>query len=619
MSGRQFIVTVLAAREYGGAGRAMSKLRVLNLSDRIKPLSGWFAWMVLLLSFFCATTLFNPGSAQVVTATLTGTVRDSSGGSIPNATVTVTQKATGTTRTTKTTSDGVFNVPYLNPGTYRVEIEAKGFTTFIQDAIPLEVSTVARLNATLNPGSNQQTVTVTAAPPALQTESAEVARNFNSKMTSELPVANRNFQALAGLAAGVTPPVQSFTSIEDPQGTTFFNANGQGNSSNNTLVDGVDNTDPLLGLSIWLPNPEVVQEVHVSTSNYSAEFGHVAGAVVNVLTKSGTNEFHGSAWEFNRVAALAARDFFDKNGKPKPGLTRNEFGATFGGPIIKDKTFFFFGYQGRYLRQASTSINTVPESAFLNGDFSAVPGLTLYNPNTGNTDGTGRQSYQNNVIPQNQINPIAQKLNSYLPKPNLPGIVNNYVVNVPYSYNGNSYNARVDHNFTELTKLSAEFATSHYSVLQNGVLGNAVSTSESARDYTVTGIVNLTHGFSPTLLTELRVGYNRYRTNVNGIDSTTLTNAKLGIANPNPDPISSNGFADIDISGMPELGTTPVYYPLVNTDNLFDVVDTWSKLLKSHTLKWGAEVHRDRMDRFQPKDLMTVRADFSSSIPGPHN
>ena len=581
----------------------MSKLWVSSFSDRIKPLSGRFAWMGLLFLIICATILFKAGSAQVVTATLTGSVRDSSGGSIPNATVTVTQKATGTTRTTKTTSDGVFNVPYLNPGIYRVEVEAKGFTTFIQDAIPLEVSTVARLNATLSPGSSQQTVTVTAAPPALQTESAEVARNFNSKMTSELPVANRNFQALAGLAAGVTPPVQSFTSIEDPQGTTFFNANGQGNSSNNTLVDGVDNTDPLLGLSIWLPNPEVIQEVHVSTSNYSAEFGHVAGAVVNVLTKSGTNEFHGSAWEFNRVAALAARDFFDQNGKPKPGLTRNEFGATFGGPIIKDKTFFFFGYQGRYLRQASTSITTVPESAFLNGDFSSVPGLTLYNPTTGNSDGTGRQSYQNNIIPQNQINPIAQKLNSYLPKPNLPGIVNNYVVNVPYSYDGNNYNARVDHNFTALTKLSAEFATSHYSVQQNGVLGNAVSTSESAKDYTVTGIVNLTHGFSPTLLTELRVGYNRYRTDVNGIDSTTITNAKLGIANPNPDPISSNGFADIDISGMPELGTTPVYYPLVNTDNLFDVVDTWSKLLKSHTLKWGAEVHRDRMDRFQPQGL----------------
>ena len=163
-------------------------------------------------------------------------------------------------------------------------------------------------------------------------------------------------------------------------------------------MDGVDNTNPALGLSIYLPNPEVVQEVHVTTSNYSAEFGRVAGAVVNTITRSGTNDFHGSAWEFNRVAALAARDFFNQVGKPKPGLTRNEFGATLGGPIVKDKTFFFFGYQGRYLRQSSTTITTLPQPAFLHGDFSSVPGLAIYDPNTGNEDGTGRTPYPNNIL-----------------------------------------------------------------------------------------------------------------------------------------------------------------------------------------------------------------------------
>ena len=194
-------------------------------------------------------------------------------------------------------------------------------------------------------------------------------------------------------------------------------------------------------------------------------------------------------------------------------------------------------------------------------------------------------------------------MNSYLPAPNLPGIENNYVTNVPYSYNGNSYDARVDQNFTEQTKLFAKMATSKYLVQQDGTLGNVISDSESGNDYTVTAIVNLTHGFSPTLLTELRLGYNRYRTNVNGIDTATLTNQKLGIANPNPDAISTNGFANVDINGMPELGNTPVYYPLVNTDNLFDVVDSWSKLLKNHVLKWGVEIHRNRMDRFQPQGL----------------
>lgn len=553
---------------------------------------------------FGSLVVFCPNSfSQVVTGTLTGTVTDSTGGTIANATVTVTDQSTQVTQSTKTTSNGIYNVPYLAPGMYRVTIEAPGFKKFAEDNVRLDVSTIQRVDATLSPGSVQETVTVTGESPLLQTEGAEVSRTFEAQSVRDLPIANRNVQALVGLAAGVSPPVQSFTPLEDPQGTTFFNANGQGSTANNTIVDGVDNTNPTLGLSIYLPNPEVVSEVNVTTSNYSAEFGRVGGAVVNIITRSGTNEFHGSAWEFNRVADLAARDFFDQVPEPKPGLTRNEFGVTLGGPIKKDKAFFFFGYQGRYERQSTTNISTLPNPAYFTGNFSSVPGLTLYNPTTGNPDGTGRAVFAGNIIPAQYLSPIALKLDQYLPAPNLPGIENNYVANVPYSYDGNQYDARVDYNFTDQTKMFALMNTSHYQVQQNGVLGNQVSDSDIAHDYTVTGIVNVTHGFSPTLLTELRLGYNRYRTNVNGVDLNTITNAKLGIANPNPDPISSQGFANIDINGMPELGNTQYYYPLVNTDNLYQIVDTWSKTLTRHTLKWGGEVHRNQMDRFQPQGL----------------
>ena len=302
----------------------------------------------LLTTLFTVSLLIRPIQSQVVTATLTGNVLDASGATVPGATVTARQAETGIARSTKTSTDGLYTLPYLSPGAYTVNIEAPGFKQFTQDNVTLNVSSVARVDATLTPGSASETITVTGEPPLLQTERAEVARNFASETIREVPIANRNFQALAGLVAGVSPPVQSFTATEDPQGTTFFNANGQGNSANNTIVDGVDNTNPTLGLSVYLPNPELVQEVHVTTSNYSAEFGRVGGAVVNVVTRSGTNQFHGSLWEFNRVAALAARDFFNTAPNPKPGLTRNEFGATLGGPIFRDRTFFFFGYQGRY-------------------------------------------------------------------------------------------------------------------------------------------------------------------------------------------------------------------------------------------------------------------------------
>jgi outer membrane receptor protein involved in Fe transport len=506
-------------------------------------------------------------------------------------------------RLTTTSADGVYNLPYLNPGNYRVEIEAPGFKKFTQENIQLGVSTTARLDATLEPGSPTETITVNAEAPGLQTDRAEVARNFSTQVVAELPVANRAFQFMAGLVAGVAPPVQNFTTSEDPQGTTFFNANGQGNSSNNTIVDGVDNTNPTLGLSIYLPSPEVVEEVHVSTSNYSAEFGRVGGAVVNATTKSGTNQFRGSLWEFNRVAALTARDFFNKDTQPKPGYTRNEFGAAVGGPIVKDKTFFFGAYQGRYLRQSSTSTTTIPAaSAWYTGDFSSVPGLALFDPATGNADGTGRQPFPNNVVPQNRISPISQQLIKYFPQPNTPGFLNNYVLNVPFSYNGNQYDARLDHYFSEQTKIFLKMNTSRYKVVQGGVLGPIIGDGTTANDYTVTGAINLTHGFDPTLLTEVRAAYNRYRTNVQGTDMTTLTNQKLGIVNPNPDPISTTGMARFNINGMPGIGT-PVVYPLINTDNLFELVDTWSKLKGKHVLKWGAEVHRNRMDRFQPQGL----------------
>jgi hypothetical protein len=554
---------------------------------------------LITVGLLCVPAVF----AQVVTATLTGSITDSSGASVPNATVKVTENATGVVRSTRTSVDGVYNVPYLNPGVYLVEVDAAGFKKYSQDNVRLSVSTTARLDATLTPGSANETVTVTAEAPALQTDRAEVARNFVTQSVAELPVANRNFQALAGLVAGVAPPVQNFTTSEDPQGTTFFNANGQGNSSNNTIVDGVDNTNPTLGLSIYLPSPEVVEEVHVSTSNYSAEFGRVGGAVVNATTKSGTNAIHGSVWEFNRVAALLGRDFFNKDTQPKPGYTRNEFGAAGGGPIVKDKTFFFGAYQGRYLRQSSTTTNTVPaSSAWFTGDFSGVPQLALFDPSTGNPDGTGRQPFPNNIVPANRISPISKQLLQYFPQPNVPGFLNNYVLNVPFRYNGNSYDARVDHNFSERTKIFAKMNTSRYEVVQGAVMGPIVGDGTTANDYTITGALNLTHGFSPTLLTELRFGYNRYRTNVQGTDMATVTNAKLGIANPNPDPISSTGMGRININGMPGIGT-PVVYPLINTDNLFEVVDTWSKLKGKHVLRWGLEVHRNRMDRFQPQGL----------------
>jgi len=286
-----------------------------------------------------------PLPAQAVSSTLVGAVTDSSWASVPNATVRATINSTGTVQSTTTTVAGTYNFTFLTPQTYTVTIEAKGFKTYSQDNVQLGVSTTVRVDAVLTPGNVSETVTVTGESPLLQTERAEVGRNISAQTIVDLPLLNRDVHALATTLAGVGPPSGENPSFNDPGGTTNFSVNGTTTAANNTIMDGSENREMILGETVYSPAPEMVEEVRVATSNYAAEFGRVGGAVVNVVTRGGTNVFHGSAWEFNRVSALAARNFFNVSGA-KPSLVKNDFGATLNGPIAKNKTFFLGAYHG---------------------------------------------------------------------------------------------------------------------------------------------------------------------------------------------------------------------------------------------------------------------------------
>jgi hypothetical protein len=550
-----------------------------------------------------------PCSSQVVSATLTGTVTDSSGATVPQATVTATETTTGITRSTVTSAEGVYSLPFLNPGTYRVDIEKSGFKKFSRDNVALGVSTVGRVDSVLETGSLQETIVVTGEAALLQAENAEVARNFETPTVTELPIADRSAQAVAGLMAGVGLPVRySGGPLEDAQTTYLFNANGQPLAANNTMVDGIDNINHSLGLSIYLPSAEDVEEVHVTTNSYSAEFGRVGGAVVNILTKSGTNHFHGSAWEFNKVAALAARDFFNKDTQPKPHLANNDWGAAAGGPIRKDKTFYYVTYEGKTQRSSTTSTASLPQPAWLQGNFSAVPGLALYDPNSGNLDGTGRTPIPNNILPASELSSVSLKLNGFIPAPNLPGLTNNYVTQIPLSYNSNSYDGRLDQNLSDRTKIYLKFNTSRFNVKQGSLYHTGMGDDRVSTNYTLTGAINLTHGFSPTLLTEVRIAYNRWYDNVESAD--TVTNQQLGIFNPNPDWISQQVMAWVNIGGMTAIGPG-TGSPIIEADNIFPFANTWTKSLNKHSLKFGGEFTRYRNDRFQPQGLnLGARGEF---------
>jgi len=544
-----------------------------------------------------AGTLWSPASAigQSITATATGIVADASGAIVPDAAVTITELSTGVGRKTSTNDQGIYNFTYLPPGTYRIRVEVRGFKTFEQTGVTLPVGATVRVDPVLQPGEVSETVNVAGRAMLLQTDTAEVSRTFEPKQITELPLATRSPQALVGLMPGVTPPTQDFTALEDPQGTTFFRANGQANSANNTQVDGVDNTNPTLGLTIYLPPAEVVQDVQIVTSNYNAEYGRAGGAIINMVSRGGTNELHGALYHFHRNTDLRARNFFNTTNLPKPNFIRNQFGGTLGGPIRQDKTFYFGSFQGMFLRQATTQTTSVPVETWRNGDFSGVLGLNLYDPATGSPDGIGRQPFAENRIPAGRIHSISRNLITLLPRPNLPGPANNLVANVGFSQNSYIYDGRIDHNFSDATRIFGKFNFSDYKVVQGAALGDEIGEATRGDNYTTTSTINLTHAFNPALLTEVRLGYNRYYVDVAGINRDPLS-AQLGIRILNPSPESAFGLTRIQVSGMQGIGAR-AQDPLNNADNTFNVVNSWNKSWGRHQAKWGVDVRRIRADR----------------------
>jgi hypothetical protein len=565
--------------------------------------------VLALLAALALALLVPPTSiSQVVTATLTGTVTDSSSASVPGALVTATEVSTGVVRTTQTSAEGVYSLPFLPPGTYKVDIEKEGFKKFTEANFELNVSSVGRVNATLTPGSQKETVQVTAEAPLLQVENADVSKTMDSTTATELPLQNRSVQSMGGLVAGANVPALYSSGagiLENISQSYLFNVNGNIIDANNTMVDGIADRDDALGLTLYNPAAEDVAEVHVITDAYSAEFGTVGGAVINIVTKGGTNQFHGSIFEFNQTAALAARNMFNQAPLPKPGLVSNDFGGAGGGPIRKNKTFFFVSYEGKRSAARSEATNTTAQPAWLTGNFSAVPTLQLYDPNSGNqSNGSGRSPFPNNVIPANEISPISQKLLQYIPAPNLvvagaAAFTLNYINSAPTDYTTNSVDGRIDHNFNDSNKLTLKFDSNPSKVFAGGggiFAGTSVGQDLNSTGYTITAAIAYTHTFGPNLVTEARVNLNRWVNHIFCVD--TVTNAQLGIFDPNPDQISTQSMAQVMGTGIGTFGDN-YECPTVDHDTVFPMSNTWTKSFGKHSLKWGGDFQRTRNDRFQ--------------------
>jgi hypothetical protein len=357
---------------------------------------------------------------QEVTAAITGRITDSSGAAIAGAKVTATDTQRGTVWPTTTNGDGVYNLPRVPVGTYTLKVENEGFQTATRPAFTLVLNQVARIDISLQVGSQSQTVEVTSAAPLLQTESTQLGQVIDSRTNTELPLATRNYVQLTLLAAGsVHPDPSSFKNGQTTASSGRPYVNGNREQANNFILDGIDNNQVSDNLVGYAPSVDAIQEFNEITQNASAEFGNFMGGIISTTIKSGTNQFHGDAFEFFRNDVLNAAEWSQNLvGAPRSALRWNEFGGTLGGPIKRDKLFFFVDYQGsRFDTPTSVSGTSLLTAQERVGDFSQLlnPALTngtpiqLFNPFAVNSAGQ-RVPFAGNIIPANLISPIASKI-----------------------------------------------------------------------------------------------------------------------------------------------------------------------------------------------------------------
>ena len=584
-------------------------------------------FLILLLSLFPA----GPVLGQAVNANLLGTVKDRTDASIAGASVTIMEAQSGFTKTIVANASGNYDFEAIQPGNYTVTAEHSGFRKAIAANVRVDVNSTVRMDMMLDLGSITESVTVTAAPEVLKTDRADTSINLESKQAEDLPLGtNRNFQGMLAMVPGATRP--------HFQHSTFFNAaaslstevNGQSRLANNTEIEGVDDNERSGLLQVLIPPSEAIQSVSVSTSNYQAEFGRAGGAVTDVTLKSGTNEFHGAAYEFNRVSALAARNYFQTG--PSARSTYNYYGANVGGPIIHNKLFIF----GDNLRvgdsEGQFNTLTVPTAAFRNGDFSSVS-TPVYDPATGNPDGTGRQQFsyrgQVNVIDPSRISPISKKILAMIPLPNVPGagLTSNYTSNTRYTRSANSFDVKADENLHGADHLSLRYSYQAVNQVQQPIFGAAGGPANgganaNGKQTAYNTAANYTHVFSPTFLSEIRLGLNHYRNVTFPTDYGTNASAAIGIPGVNVDAFTS-GLIALDIGGYssPLVGTGGSY-PWVRGETNIDLVNNWTKILGNHSIKFGEEYRRVRDDllqgqTFNPRGLFQYRDGQTALKGGP--
>jgi hypothetical protein len=542
---------------------------------------GWIR-LVAGVSLFSGL-LAGSAPAQTTRGTITGTVTDSSGAAVPGITVTVIHTATGIGTSAQTDREGTYTIPLLASGTYQATVEQSGFKKYLRGGIVVQIAQTTRLDIPLQVGDMSEAVEVVAEAPLVRSTTAELGQVIEMKQIQALPLNGRFFQHLITMTPGAMPFYGRGDSAENASAggakvATAHTVNGMPWSGNNYLMDGVVNNEMQNAYVNITPPLEAIQEFKVQTNNPTAEFGVFGGAAVNLSLRSGTNELHGSLFNYARHDALNSRSFF---APVKAPYKSNQFGGTIGGPILKNKAFFFGDYQGMRLDQGRTEVLTVPTALMRQGIFTEVRDV-IYDPLTG-------QPFPGNVIPASRINPITRQVaNTVYPAPNRPGLVNNYVENNVITQDINAGDARVDYRVSERTALMARFSMSrrHY---DEPAPGNIFMGANNADNRNYNGVVGYTQTIGSNKFAEFRVGYNRYWVHQYAEDFGIDKNNELGIPNGNlPQYPESSGIASFRPSGFANTGS-PGTTNAIRVGTTYNLTGNLSWIRNSHNFKVGAD------------------------------
>jgi len=553
--------------------------------------------------------------AQTLKGTILGTVTDTSGAIVPGAQVVLTETGTNAARSAATNDSGLYVFANLDPGMYRIEIEHGGFRKVTRADIDLQPNNTVRIDLELTPGAVSETVNVTAAAPILKTDRADTGGQLETQTLQNMPMGyGRNYQTLMITIPGVSKAFRTHSEFYNSQDSLTGYTNGQGSSSNNFQIEGIDNNLENSDLTGIIPPIEALQTVDISTTNYDPELGRAGGAVANLTIRSGTNQLHGSLFEFNKVTNTQASDVFATS---KPPLVYNQFGGTVGGPIRKSKTFFFADYQGNRDHKGTTDLVTIPNVPFRSGDFSKSPTI-IYDPNTGDSSGRNRTPFLNQQIPGNRISPVALRLLALISAPTRPGDASNFEKPSVRVKTLDQGDIKIDHVVTANDRIMGRYSYQAAYVADPGLYGPSPGIYGGPHNTGYEGYgpartqslgLNYSRVWSPTLVMEMRGGVLRNHNTAQPWDYGTKAAADIGILGANLDQWSS-GLSGINVTGYdtPIVGTRGDI-PWIRGNTNFSLTNNWTKTMGVHVIKVGYDLRRYRIDLQQttagPRGLFT--------------